>query len=96
MRISIVRKAWWRYQASKAQLTEFWKGARGDQAFYDGVLAPFFARQDTFSEQMKQPAQWDARTVSALFANQVPLWMELDHLAAEWRADFLSRNLFAE
>ncbi len=41
----IVRKAWWRYQASKAQLTEFWKGARGDQAFYDGVLAPFFTKR---------------------------------------------------
>lgn len=93
---NIVRKAWWRYQARKAQLSEFWKSARGDHAFYDEVLAPFFAEQDAFREQMKQGAQWDAKTVSAFFAEQVPLWMELDHLVAGWRADFITHNLFAE
>ena len=93
---NIVRRAWWRYQARKAQLTEFWKGARGDPAFCDQVLAPFFAKQDALGEQMKQAAHWDAKTVCALFAERVRLWMELDHLVEEWRADFISRGLFAE
>ncbi len=93
---NIVRKAWWRYQSRKGQLTEFWKSARGDQAFYDGVLVPFFAKQDAFKEKMEQVTQWDAQTVADCFASQVPLWMELDYLVEEWRADFINRSVFAE
>lgn len=92
----LVRKAWWRYQARQGQLSDFWQSPRGDQVFYDKVLAPFFARQNPFAEQMKQVTQWEAKTVSGVFAEQVPLWMELHYLVEEWRADFLTRDLFAE
>ena len=92
----IVRKAWWRYESGKGRLSEFWRSARGDQAFYDEALAPFFARQDAFEAQMEQVAQWDAETVAQIFSEQVPLWMELDYLVEEWRADFLLRRMLAE
>ena len=45
---------------------------------------------------MKQVAQWDAGTVSRMFSEQVPLWMELDYLVEEWRADFLLRRMLGE
>lgn len=89
----IIRKAWWRYQSCKDRLATFWQGERGDPAFYDYALAPFFAGQDSFTAPMKEVAQWDAKTVSDVFTRQVPLWMELDCLVEEWRADFLTRNL---
>ena len=92
----IVRKAWWRHQSGKRKLSEFWQSPRGDQAFYDEVLTPFFTRQDAFETQMQQVTQWDAGTVSKVFSEQVPLWMELDHLVNEWRADFLLRGILAE
>ncbi|NQT18657.1 MAG: hypothetical protein HQ592_03050, partial [Planctomycetes bacterium] len=92
----IVRKAWWRYRSGKTKLSEFWTSARGDQAFYDEVLTPFFIRQDAFKAQMEQVAQWDAGTVARIFSEQVPRWMELDCLVEEWRAEFLLRRILTE
>lgn len=96
IRRELVRKAWWRYTSRRDALKDYWGGARGDPAFLQQSLTPFFQQQDAFAERMDGIDTWTPGEVVAVFQTQVPVWMEVDVLVDEQRKRFLKQALIAD
>ena len=96
IRRELVRKAWWRYTSRRDALRDYWGGARGDPAFLNQVLTPFFQQQDAFAERMSGVGAWTPGEVAAVFEAQVPVWMEIDVLVDERRKQYLKQVLTAD
>jgi hypothetical protein len=96
IRRELVRKAWWRYTSRRDALKDYWGGARGDPAFLQQSLTPFFQQQDAFAERLDGIDSWTPGEVVAVFQAQVPVWMEVDVLVDEQRKRFLKRALIAD
>ena len=96
IRRELVRKAWWRYTSRRDALKDYWRGARGDPAFLQQVLTPFFQQQDAFAERMSGVGAWTPEEVAVVFQGQVPVWMEIDVLVDEQRKQYLKQALTAD
>ena len=91
----LIQRAWWRFQAVKAEAADYWQGSRGDTAFYQQVLEPAMREQEQTGEKMKDVAQWAPELVEQVFAEQVPEWMEFRYRIETLRADYLAEKLTA-
>ena len=94
IRKNIVRKAWAKYQKTKAAQETYWKDEeRGDPVFHETVLGPAIAALDEPGKKLKKPDSLSAADVDSLFAEAVPEWMEFDYGVSELRRRYLREKL---
>ena len=92
IRRRLVVKAWGRFLARAAgHETQWCDEFHGDPEFARRILAPEIARLKAAGQPV--PVALDAGTVSRLFEEAVPDWMEFDYRVAELRTDWLTRWL---
>lgn len=85
----LVIRAWGRFLARAACHETQWRDEfHGDPEFARRVLAPEIARLQAAGQPV--PGTLDAATVSRLFEEAVPDWMEFDYRVAELRTDWLT------
>lgn len=89
IRRRLVVKAWGRFRARAACHETQWRDEfHGDPEFARRVLAPEIARLKETGQPI--PGALNAGTVSRLFEEAVPDWMEFDYRVAELRTDWLT------
>lgn len=92
----LIKKAWWRYQATKSALSDYWQSSRGDAKFYSEALEPLFKRYDEYNDKIIDVDKWDAKVINNVFMKMVPQWMEINYEAAGLRTQYLKQNIFLE
>lgn len=91
---NLIRRSWWRYQAAKSSLSDYWQSSRGDAGFYRDALEPLIREYDQYGEKIKDVDKWDAKTVNDVFMKMVPEWMEFNYKVEELRTEYLKHKFF--
>ena len=89
----LVQRAWWKFQATRDELSAFWQGARGDKDFWREVVEPVIGEQEQAGAGMEQIGQWNADRVDEVFSRRAPEWMEFGRLVENLRVSYLTGQM---